>query len=140
MILLPSIGLLLIFESMFAPLVWIVDNFDMYLDTDIAPAEWLQWMSSWFDLLLLEDLPIEKQRRIMDQVGWLFLRRGTPAGLRRMLELYYGVSPEIIEDDVCHFIVRLPISESDSGLGPEVAERIINAQKPAFASFQLITT
>ncbi len=128
---------LLIFESMFAPLEWIVDNFDLYLDTQIAPEAWLKWMASWFDLLLLDDLPADRQRQLMDQLGWLFLRRGTPAGLQRLLELYFGVTPEIIEDEVCHFVVRLPLSESDTGMGRDVAERLINSQKPAFASYTL---
>ncbi|MEM6283492.1 MAG: FHA domain-containing protein [Chloroflexota bacterium] len=131
---------LLIFESMFAPLQWIVDNFDLYLDTDIAPQEWLSWMAGWFDIILLEDLPIEQQRRIMDQVGWLYMRRGTRAGLSRMLELFFGVSADIIEDDVCHFTVTLPLSESKTNLGRDVADRIITAQKPAFASYRLIVT
>lgn len=128
---------LLIFESLFSPLIWIVDNFDMYLSPEVAPPAWLQWMASWFDLLLLPELPIDRQREIMRQVGWLFMRRGTPAGLQRLLQLYFGVTPEIIEDDVCHFVVRLPLSESSSSLGPEVANRLIDSQKPAFASYDL---
>jgi phage tail-like protein len=131
---------LLIFESMFNPIWWVVDNFDMYISPEVAPQEWLQWMASWFDLLLLEDLPIDTQRRIMDQLGWLFMRRGTPAGLSRMLELYFGVTPEIIEDDYCHFEVILPLSESDSNLTRDVAERIIDSQRPAFASYDLRVT
>ncbi len=128
---------LLIFESMFAPISYIVDNFDLYLDTEIAPSEWLQWMASWFDILLLPDLPIEQQRRIMGQVGWLYMRRGTRAGLSRMLELYFGVAPEIIEDDIGHFTVRMHLNGDENGLGREVAERIIEAQKPAFAAYSL---
>ncbi len=128
---------LLIFESILSPIVWMIDNFDLFLSPEIAPAEWLVWMASWFDILLLPELPIERQRAIVRQMGWLFLRRGTRAGLQRLLELYYGVTPEIIEDAVCHFVVRLPLSQSSVKLGPEVAERLINSQRPAFASYAL---
>ena len=131
---------LLIFESMFAPIVWTVDNFDLYLTPDIAPYEWLSWMAGWFDLLLLEELPIERQRQLMEQIGWLFLRRGTRAGLERLLEIYFGISPEIIETDPCHFVVVLPLSESETGMSREVALRLIESQRPAFASFDLQTT
>lgn len=131
---------LLIFESMLSPITWIVDNFDLYLSPEIAPQAWLQWMASWFDLLLLPELPDERQREILRQVGWLFLRRGTPAGLQRLLQLYFGVTPEIIEDEVCHFVVRLPLSESPVELGSEVANRLIASQKPAFASYDLEIT
>ena len=131
---------LLIFESILSPITWMIDNFDLYLTPDIAPQEWLAWMSSWFDMLLLPELPMDRQREIMRQMGWLFMRRGTRAGLQRLLELYFGVTPEIIENAVCHFVVRLPLSESTSNLGGEVAERLINAQRPAFASYTLEIT
>lgn len=131
---------MLIFESLFSPIVWQVDNFQLYLDPQTASQEWLQWMASWFDLLLLDVLPVEHQRRIMAQLGWLFLRRGTRSGLERLLELYFGVKPEILENEPCHFEVILPLSESKTTLTREVAERLINSQKPAFASYKLTVT
>jgi len=134
---------LLIFESLAAPLFWTIDNFDMYLSPEVMPEEWIQWITSWFDLLVLPELPVEKQRRIVEQMGWLFLRRGTPSGLERLLELYFDVTPEIIESGNAHFTVRLPLSEradNDDGLGREVADRLIDSQRPAFASYTLEIT
>jgi len=131
---------LLIFESILSPIVWMIDNFDLYLTPDIAPPLWLEWMAGWFDLLLLPELAIERQREILRQAGWLFMRRGTRAGLQRLLELYFGVTPEIVETDNCRFVVRLPLSESASKMGAEVANRLINSQKPAFASYTLEIT
>lgn len=131
---------MLLGESMVSPIIWMIDNFDLYLDPEIAPEAWLQWLASWFDLLLLPELPVERQRRIMRQIGWLFLRRGTPAGLHRLLELYFDVLPEIIEDDHCHFTVRLPLSQSETQFGRQVAERLIDSQRPAFASYTLEIT
>lgn len=135
---------LLIFESILSPIIWSVDNFDMYLTPDVAPPEWLRWMAGWFDLLLVNDLPVERQRAVMRQIGWLFLRRGTRVGLERLLALYFGVRPEIIEnpddEDSCHFVVRLPLSESNTRMGREIAERLIASQKPAFASHLLEIT
>lgn len=133
---------LLIFESMLSPIVWMIDNFDLYLSPEVAPREWLRWMASWFDILLLPELPTERQRMIMNQLGWLFLRRGTRAGLERLLELYFGVTPEIIEDadQPCHFTVRLPLSQGTSKLGRDIADRLIASQKPAFAAYTLEVT
>ena len=132
---------LLIFESINSPLVWTIDNFDLFLDPTTAPTEWLQWLASWFDILLLQDLPIERQRQIMAQIGWLYKRRGTPMALSRIIELYYGIVPEIIEDEACHFIVKIRVSDikTDTAMAfdPEVASRLILSQKPAFASFAL---
>jgi len=130
---------LLIFESILTPIVWMIDNFDFYLSPDMAGSEWMEWMSSWFDLLLIPELPLERQRALMKQAGWLFMRRGTRAGLERLLELYFGVAAEIIEpqDTTCHFVVRLSLSESDVALGEDVVNRLVMSQKPAFASYQL---
>ncbi|MDX2161434.1 MAG: FHA domain-containing protein [bacterium] len=133
---------LLIYESILSPIIWAIDNFDQYLAPEVAPSEWLRWIASWFDLLIIPDLPIERQRAIMAQIGWLFLRRGTRAGLSRLLELYFGIAPEIIEnrDEPCHFVVRLPLSQSTTRIGREVAERLIATHKPAFASHTLEIT
>ncbi|GAB1420216.1 hypothetical protein MASR2M15_03050 [Anaerolineales bacterium] len=135
---------LLICESVMSPIIWMIDNFDLFLSPEIAPEEWLQWMASWFDLLLIPQLPLERQRRIMKQVGWLFMRRGTPSGLKRMLELYFDVVPDIIESEACHFEVILPLSESKvvfEGIEKQaIADRIIRSQKPAFASYVLKLT
>lgn len=131
---------LLIFESMMAPITWHIDNFDLYLSPNVAGGEWLQWMASWFDVLLVPELPIARQRTILEQMGWLFLRRGTVSGIQRLLELYFGVSVEIIEDQLCHFIVRLPFSETDPLLSSEtLIRRLIDAQCPSFAAYRLET-
>ncbi|MFQ3647661.1 MAG: FHA domain-containing protein [Anaerolineae bacterium] len=131
---------LLVFESIFSPIMWMLDNYDQYLDPDTAPTEWLQWISSWFDIMMLPELPIERQRAIARQVGWLFSRRGTRVGLQRLLELYFDFTPEIIEpeDEPCHFVVKLRISQSPLPNAREVAERLIQSQKPAFASYTVI--
>lgn len=130
---------LLIFESILNPIIWNIDNFDLYLSPETAPPEWLRWICEWFDLLLLPELPETRQRAIVRQIGWLFMRRGTRAGLERLLELYFGVSAEIIEpqDEICHFVVRLPLSESDTNLDKAVADRLIASQKPAFTTYKL---
>lgn len=130
---------LLIFESLMAPIIWYIDHFDFFLDPNLAPTEWLQWIAGWFDLLLVPQLPIERQRMIVNQVGWLFLRRGTKAGLERLLELYFGVTPLITESrsEPGHFHVRLALSDSQVDLGQDVVDRLIQSQKPAFASYSL---
>jgi len=130
---------LLVFESIFSPLMWMLDNYDCYLDPDTAPAEWLCWVGAWFDLMILEELPIDRQRALARQVGWLFSRRGTRIGLQRLLELYFDTTPEIIEpeDEPCHFVVKLRVSQSPLRNAREVAERLIQSQKPAFASYSI---
>lgn len=128
---------LLIPETIMSPITWIIDNFDLYLSPEVSPTEWLQWIASWFDLLLVPELPIERQRAVMDQIGWLFFRRGTRTGMERLLELYFGMKPEIIEDQLCHFTVRLRLSALDWNIETSVIERLIASQKPAFVDYTL---
>lgn len=131
-----------IIESVITPIIWAIDNLDFYFTPELAPSEWLRWIASWFDILIIPELPIDRQRRIVQQIGWLFLRRGTKGALERLLELYFGVTPEIIEpkDDPCHFIVRLAMSESQVKLPRDTVDRLIVSQKPAFASYTLELT
>lgn len=129
---------LLIFESMMMPITWHIDNFDLYLSPNIAAGEWLQWMGGWFDVLVIPELPIDRQRAILGQMGWLFMRRGTKAGIQRLLELYFGEPPDIIEDELCHFIVRLPYRPEDPLLSSEsLVRRLIEAQCPSFVAYRL---
>ncbi len=132
-----------IFESIMNPIIWQIDNFDLDLAPETAPEVWLEWLASWFDLMLIPQLPEERKRRIVRQLGWLFLRRGTRLGLERLLELYFGVTPEVIDlvdDRPFHFVVRLPISSlpaDETRLDPELADYLIDSQKPAFTSYTL---
>lgn len=130
---------LLIVESILNPIIWMIDNFAMYLTPETAPAEWLQWLAGWFDLLLVEDLPEERQRAIVREISWLFMRRGTCPALERLLELYLGVKPEIDENipRPCMFTVRLPASQMQPQFAPALIERLIAAHTPAFATFRL---
>ncbi|MCU0512882.1 MAG: FHA domain-containing protein [Anaerolineae bacterium] len=129
---------LLVFESMLSPLMWTLDHFDFYLTPEVAPPEWLHWAADLVDLLLLDDLPEDRKRVIIRQMGWLFLRRGTRAGLARLLELYYDIAPDIVEDAAeCHFTVRMALSQSPIKLRADVLERLVASQCPAFASFSL---
>jgi phage tail-like protein len=133
---------LLIFEAMMSPSIWTLDSFDLFLSPETAPLEWVRWMASWFDLLILPDLPEDRQRAVLQQAGWLFKRRGTRAGLERMLELYFGVRPEIAEPakEPFTFVVRLALSESRVKLGADVVEAIVQAHKPAHTAFRLELT
>ena len=153
---------LLIFESIMTPLMWHLDNFDLYLDERIADERWLQWVASWFDLLLLPELPEDNKRKIIRQIGTLFKQRGTRPGLERLLTLYFNLPIEITEPEgtTCHFEVRLFLVGRIIDLRPEtkriadqnptekareirqtledVARRLIDSQCPAFATYRLV--
>lgn len=131
---------LLIFESLFAPLEWIVDNFAYYLDPRQTPAEWLQWFGRWADILVPGHLPRARQQAIVEEMGELFLARGTRKALSRHLELVFGQQPEILEpkERPYTFTVRLSLGkDGNTRANQDLARRIIEAQRPAYTNYTL---
>lgn len=126
-------------EAMMSPAIWIIDNMDMYYTPEVAPLEWVRWLASIFDIYISAELPAERQRLLFSQAGWLAQRRGTRAGMERLLELYTGVRPEIIEE-AAHFTVRIELSSVETNVTRELLDRLILDNKPAFASYTLEIT
>jgi phage tail-like protein len=81
-----------------------------YLDPAASPVEpvqrggidFLSWLGSWLGLSIEASWPEQKRRRLVAAAHELFRLRGTPAGMRRHIELYAGVEPQILE----HFKLR----------------------------------
>ncbi len=128
---------LLIMEALHAPLEWIVDNFDCYLDAKLTSSEWLQWFGGWADILVPSEIPIEQQRKIVEELDVLFMTRGTKIGMTRHLELVFGVKPEITEpdDEPFHFTVTLDLGGNEAR--EDLARRVIDAQRPAHTYYTL---
>ena len=85
------------FDTVLAPIPLTVDCLDAYLDPDLAPEDVLQWLGTWVGVLLDEDWPVARRRALVHEIVDLYARRGTPFGIKRMVELYTGGSVEIIE-------------------------------------------
>ena len=130
---------LLVPESLLAPIEWGLDSIEGFLDHDIAPLEWLQWIASWFDIYIHPSIPEVRQRAVVGEIGKLYLIRGTLPGMTRLLELYFGVKPEIEEPEKppSSFIVKLKLGAEATPLNRILAQRLIESQKPAHTSFTL---
>jgi len=133
---------LLIMESILAPLEWGVDSFEQYYNPNVTTPDWLQWISSWFDVFLHPAIPVERQRAVVRELASLYRARGTRRAMSRLLELYFGVQPEIIELDepLSTFKVRLPFAKKDNTpQNRALAEQLIMVIKPAHTAFTLET-
>jgi phage tail-like protein len=131
---------LLIFESIAAPLEWIVDHFDFFLDARYAPPEWLHWFGSWADILVPNSIPEARQRQIVAELSDLYKARGTPKSLSRHLELVFNVKPDIKEpkSKPSTFEVVLKLGKTDdTDMNRKLATRIIEAHRPAHTQFTL---
>ncbi|HRQ36760.1 MAG TPA: phage tail protein I [Chloroflexota bacterium] len=130
---------LALFESIYAPIEWTVDNFDVFLHPATAPADFLPWLANWFDLTFDQSWDEAKRRAILTEAHQIYARRGTRWALSRVLEIYTGLTPDI--DDASEalepftFTVMLPVPESE--VNGALIARLINAHKPAHTSYTL---
>ncbi len=67
------------------------------LDPASAPDEWLPWLAGFVGLVLDERWPGATRRAVLAEATWLFRFRGTVPGLTRLLELYLGRAPILLE-------------------------------------------
>lgn len=130
---------LAIFESVLAPIEWNVDNFDMYLNPDTTPPGFLPWLANWFSITFDSTWSIEQQRTLLNEAHKIYARRGTRWALSKVLEIYTGVEPEIMdlepEEDPFMFTVKIPVDEGTNDR--TLIEQIIDANKPAHTNYTL---
>ena len=88
---------LTIFENILTPIEQMVDHIELYLNPSMMPEDFLPWIASWLDLVLNENWPVEKRRRLVSSAVELYQWRGTRRGLREYLTVYTGVEPMITE-------------------------------------------
>jgi phage tail-like protein len=127
------------FEAIITPIEWNVDNFDLYLNPGTTPEEFMPWLENWFALDLDPSWDLEKRRTLLKEAHEIYARRGTKWALSRVLEIYTGKQPEIIDtaEELAPFTftVRLPLAEGD--VDRVLIERIIDSNKPAHADYTL---
>jgi phage tail-like protein len=89
------------FDEVLAPIFCTLDNLDAYLDPMTAPPDFVEWLAEWVGLALDENWPLEQQRSLVASAGELYRYRGTVRGLQSHVELYTGVSTEIVDSGGC---------------------------------------
>lgn len=128
-----------LFEAVLLPIEWNIDNFDLFLAPDTAPTAFLPWLSRWF-ALTFDDTWSEAQRRtLLAEAHQLFARLGTKVALSRVLEIYTGQAPEIIDqaDDLEPFTFIVRLAQNRGRVSEELITNLIDAYKPAHTSYQL---
>ena len=143
-------------ESVLLPIEWTLNSFDLFLDQETAPKEFLIWLEQWF-LVLSDDSWSDLQRRtFIAEADWLFERRGTKKALSRILEIYTNIEPKITEPyEIEQNGTTLPTednnetarspykfyvevgSDQNTQLVQSVVQKIIEAFKPAHTTYDL---
>lgn len=68
------------------------------LDPQTTPQEALAWLASFAGLILDRRWPEDARRQLVGEAYTLFRRRGTKDSLLRMIEIYLGRPPVIVEN------------------------------------------
>lgn len=126
-------------EALYMPILWQVENFDFYLDVKTMPPHFLNWVAGWFGISFDSTWTVEQRRSLIREAHTLYPRRGTKKALERLLEIYTGRTPEILDlqddQDPFTFTVKLPVRERD--VNRQLVERLIEANKPAHTTYTL---
>jgi phage tail-like protein len=153
-----------IIQHLFGSVEEILDVIHQYFDPYEAPEHFLPWLASWSAMVLEEDWPLPKKRRLIRKAIELYRIRGTVKGLKLFIALFTGHEPDIKENqwpfrgwrigatseigtdsvvlppvNLAHtFIVEMPVSYKD--VSPESVIRIheiIQMEKPANTQYYL---
>jgi phage tail-like protein len=91
--------LLWILQHLFSSVEERLEVIHQYFDALETPEEFLPWLASWTALLLEDDWPLEKKRRIARKAVELYRVRGTVRGLKLFLSLFTDTEPNIRENE-----------------------------------------
>lgn len=87
-----------LFEDQFTEAEAAFESISRLMNPRAADGDWLAFIASWLDLTFDPSWPIERRRRLVIEGASLQAGRGTPAALRRYLEIYTGKAVGIVED------------------------------------------
>ena len=85
------------FDEALAPLFCTLDNLEAYFDPELAPMDFVEWLSGWVGVVLDETWPPERRRALVGQAAELYRWRGTVRGLAALVAVYTGMEAEIVD-------------------------------------------
>jgi phage tail-like protein len=87
---------LVAWDEILAPVLTVLDNVEAYLDPDLAPDDFVPWLTSWVGLDP-EDLLPTKARAALRHGAAILGRRGTAAGLAAEVALAVEGSVQVVD-------------------------------------------
>ncbi len=84
-------------DEVLAPVPAVLDSIEAYFDPLLAPEDFLAWLAGWCGMTLDENWPLQRRRAVVAAAAELYRERGTPAGLRRHVELVTGGRVEVAD-------------------------------------------
>ena len=77
-------------DEVLAPTISVLDCLQAYIDPELAPADFVEWLGGWVGTTLDEDWTLERRRQFLANAVAVYAARGTSHGLEDELELYTG--------------------------------------------------
>lgn len=139
-------------DDVLAPVLWVLDSLDAYLDPELAPEDFVSWLAGWVGLELDDNWPLTRRRALVRRAAELHRWRGTVRGVAAAVALYTGVEPEI--DDTGgvawspapgtdlpgrappRLVVRVRPGEGEE-VDADRVERLVAAAKPAHVAHEV---
>jgi phage tail-like protein len=126
-----------------------VEDIPAFVDVHVAPEPFVRWMGQWLGLTveptIVDDEERERRlRRLVEEVGSLFVRRGTRAGLEGLLTAITGEAAHVddtggvfrsgqAEPNAKHAVVYL---NGTGGIDEQALLRLVSAEIPVDVSFE----
>ena len=85
-------------DTVLAPVFATLDNLPAYLDPEVAPADFLDWLAGWVGLEPNKTWPESRRRELVMGATRLYALRGTAEGIRELIEIVTGLKPEVEEN------------------------------------------
>jgi phage tail-like protein len=85
------------FDAALAPIFAALDNFPAYLDPWLAPEDFLEWLASWFGIVLDESGSLARRRALVARAFEFYRMRGTASGLKEQVEVLTGGTVDLHE-------------------------------------------
>ncbi|WP_219837876.1 phage tail protein [Paenibacillus sp. R14(2021)] len=151
---------LALFGTMFDSVEAQADELPRHLDSELAEGPYLKWLGSWLGIEVDEHWNDDQIRRFIREAPQLYRYRGTRRGIEKMVEIYTGSKPHIVEYfeykmmresaelrqltdmlygmHACSFSVLVTTEQAPTEKHRHMLQRMLDEQKPAFTEARLI--
>jgi phage tail-like protein len=84
-------------DDVLAPVPMTLDNLWAYLDPDLCPEDFVDFLASWLGILPDQNWSVERRRTLVRNATGVGTFLGTASALADLIELYTGSRPDITE-------------------------------------------
>lgn len=139
-------------DEVLTPVIATLDCLPCYVDPELAPSDFVEWLATWVGATLDENWPIERARATVARAIASHRVRGTIAGLRTYLEAATDARVEVVDsggvatsslpdcalpgDDQPHVLVRVYASSPDA-VDLLAVEKLVAEAKPAHVAHRV---